>query len=67
MMEKEQVEVLYSMVMPQQNAQAFVDEMFKVYDKDGNSFLDFQVILKYWNANAFLLFSGVYAFIRFIS
>ena len=36
------------MVMPQQNAEAFVNQMFKVYDKDGNGLLDFQVILKYF-------------------
>ena len=42
MMSKEKVEELYSMVMPQDNAQAFVKHMFKVFDKDGNGFLDFQ-------------------------
>ena len=49
----------------QQNAEAFVDQMFKVDDKDGNGFLDFLVTLKYWNTDAFLSFSGVYAFVRF--
>ena len=65
MMEKDKVEELYSMVMPQQNAEAFLDQMFKVDDKDGNCFLDFPVTLIYWNTDAFLSFSGVYAFVRF--
>ena len=43
-MSKDEVEDLYSMVMPHLNAQAFVDQMFKVFDKDGNGLLDFQVI-----------------------
>ena len=43
-MSKDEVEDLYSMVMPHLNAQAFVDQMFKVFDTDGNGLLDFQVI-----------------------
>ena len=42
-MSKEEVESLYSLVMPSQNVQVFVDRMFQVFDTDGNGLLSFQV------------------------
>ena len=35
---------MYCMVMPEENAQVFVDHIFKVFDKDHNGVLDFQVV-----------------------
>ena len=43
MMGREKVEELFSMVMPHENAQSFVDQIFKFYDNDGNNLLDFKV------------------------
>ena len=65
MIGKEKVEELFSLVMPHQNAQSFVDQIFKVYDKDGNGLLDFKVCFEE-SVNKYLpLFLGVHAFIRF--
>ena len=65
MMGKEKVEELFSMVMPQQNAQSFVGQIFKVYDKDGNSNLDFKVLFEESVNKSLSVFLGVHAFIRF--
>ena len=42
-MSKEQVIELYSFVMPLENAETFVEEMFQVFDKDESGYLDFHV------------------------
>ena len=42
-MSKQQVIELYSFVMPIENAEAFVEEMFQVFDKDDSGYLDFHV------------------------
>ena len=42
-MSKQQVIELYSFVMPIENAETFVEEMFQVFDKDDSGYLDFHV------------------------
>ena len=42
-MSKSHVEALYCSVIPQENARIFVDQMFSVFDKDDNGYLDFHV------------------------
>ena len=34
---------MYSMILPEGNAQVFVDEMFRIFDKDNNGSIDFKV------------------------
>ena len=42
-MKKEQVIELYKMIMPNENAESFVEQIFQNYDDDNNGYLDFQV------------------------
>ena len=39
---------LYCSVMPEENAENFVDQMFQLFDKDKNGYLDFHVIIKHY-------------------
>ena len=34
---------MYSMILPAGNAQVFVDQIFRIFDKDGNGSIDFKV------------------------
>ena len=43
-MKKEQVTEFYQLIMPNENAESFVEEIFQNFDKDSNGFLDFQVL-----------------------
>ena len=36
---------MYSMILPEGNAQVFVDQMFRIFDKDTNGSIDFKVEL----------------------
>ncbi len=36
---------MYSMILPAGNAQVFVDQIFRIFDKDGNGTIDFKVRL----------------------
>lgn len=38
---------MYSMILPAGNAQVFVDQIFRIFDKDGNGSIDFKVRLVY--------------------
>ena len=35
---------MYSMILPEGNAVVFVDQIFRVFDNDGNGSIDFKVI-----------------------
>ena len=35
---------MYSMILPVANAKVFVDQIFRIFDKDGNGDIDFKVI-----------------------
>ena len=39
---------MYSMILPVANAKVFVDQIFRIFDKDGNGDIDFKVILPSW-------------------
>ena len=43
-MKKEQVIELYKMIMPDENAESFVEQIFQNFDDDNNGYLDFQVL-----------------------
>ena len=43
-MKKEQVTEFYQLIMPNENAESFVEEIFQNFDIDNNGFLDFQVL-----------------------
>ena len=34
---------MYSMILPAGNAKVFVDQIFGIFDKDGNGSIDFKV------------------------
>ena len=42
-MTKEKVLDMYSMILPVANAKVFVDQIFRIFDKDGNGDIDFKV------------------------
>ena len=43
-MKKEKVTEFYQLIMPNENAESFVEEIFQNFDNDNNGFLDFQVL-----------------------
>ena len=36
---------MYSMILPVANAKVFVDQIFRIFDKDGNGDIDFKVFM----------------------
>ena len=40
---KDKILEMYSMILPAGNAQVFVDQIFRIFDKDGNGSIDFKV------------------------
>ena len=42
-LDKTQVLDMYSMILPAGNANVFVDQIFRIFDKDGNGSIDFKV------------------------
>ena len=51
------------MILPAGNAKVFVDQIFRIFDKDGNGSIDFKVYFKYIsNVNAIetLIFPGIH-------
>ena len=43
-MKKEKVSEFYKLIMPNENAESFVEQIFQTFDNDNNGFLDFQVL-----------------------
>ena len=43
-MKKEKVIDFYKMIMPNENAESFVEQIFQNFDCDNNGYLDFQVL-----------------------
>ena len=43
-MKKEKVSEFYKLIMPNENAESFVEQIFQNFDNDNNGFLDFQVL-----------------------
>ena len=44
-MGKDKILDMYSMILPVGNAKVFVDQIFRIFDKDGNGTIDFKVIV----------------------
>ena len=42
---------MYSMILPAGNAKVFVDQIFRIFDKDGNGSIDFKVYFEYYISN----------------
>ena len=42
---KEKVIAMYSMILPEGNALVFVEQIFRIFDKDGDGWIDFKVYL----------------------
>ena len=42
-MDRQKIESMYAMVLPPENAKSFVDQIFKVFDEDGDGTIDFKV------------------------
>ena len=40
---KDKILDMYSMILPVGNAQLFVDQIFRIFDKDGSGTIDFKV------------------------
>ncbi len=47
MLSKGKILDMYSMILPAGNAQVFVDQIFRIFDKDGNGSIDFKVRMKH--------------------
>ena len=41
---KDKILEMYSMILPAGNAKVFVDQIFRIFDKDGNGSIDFKVM-----------------------
>ena len=41
---KDKILEMYSMILPAGNAKVFVDQIFRIFDKDGNGSIDFKVL-----------------------
>ena len=44
---KDKILDMYSMILPVGNAKVFVDQIFRIFDKDGNGTIDFKVCLRH--------------------
>ena len=42
-MDRSKIESMYAMVLPLENAKSFVDQIFKIFDEDGDGTIDFRV------------------------
>ena len=40
---KEKVQEMYTTILPEKNAMVFVDNIFRIFDKDNNGSIDFRV------------------------
>ena len=40
---KDKIMEMYTMILPVENAKLFVDQIFRIFDKDGNGSIDFKV------------------------
>ena len=40
---KDKILDMYTMILPVGNAKVFVDQIFRIFDKDGNGTIDFKV------------------------
>ena len=40
---KDKIMEMYTMILPADNAKLFVDQIFRIFDKDGNGSIDFKV------------------------
>ena len=43
MLERATLELMFSNFLPEENSKIFVDQMFRVFDKDGDGSIDFKV------------------------
>ena len=41
-MDRFKIESMYAMVLPLENAKTFVDQIFKIFDEDGDGTIDFK-------------------------
>ena len=48
------------MILPAGNAKVFVDQIFRIFDKDGNGSIDFKVYLAYFISITTLIWPGVH-------
>ena len=51
---KDKILDMYSMILPVGNAQLFVDQIFRIFDKDGSGTIDFKVSNIKYNGSSFL-------------
>ena len=42
-MDRAKIESMYAMVLPADNAKTFVDQIFNIFDEDGDGTIDFKV------------------------
>ena len=48
---------MYTMILPADNAKLFVDQIFRIFDKDGNGSIDFKVLKYYAGENMIKMIS----------
>ena len=56
---------MYSMILPVANAKVFVDQIFRIFDKDGNGDIDFKVLpswVRYLKENSSTYILGIIFF-----
>ena len=47
---KDKIMEMYTMILPVENAKLFVDQIFRIFDKDGNGSIDFKVCQQFIHA-----------------
>ena len=47
-MDRAKIESMYAMVLPADNAKTFVDQIFKIFDEDGDGTIDFNINLHFY-------------------
>ena len=58
---------MYSMILPAGNAQVFVEQIFRIFDKDGNGSIDFKVpTIKLMNVTVFFSILCIFALQEFM-
>lgn len=59
-MDRAKIESMYAMVLPPDNAKSFVDQIFKIFDEDGDGTIDFKVSMDLFSSLTICSIAGVH-------